>query len=69
MLTWGNTTAHIAELHWRIWGPILYERPMEVVARALGSSPLVEEDTVGEGSSFAGSADMSGESSSDTESG
>lgn len=26
--------SHIAELHWRIWGPILYEQPMHVGGRA-----------------------------------
>ena len=28
--------AHIAELHWRVWGPILYQRPVDVVGRELG---------------------------------
>lgn len=36
-------TSHIAELHWRIWGPILYEQPMHVGGRAEGHTSLIEE--------------------------
>lgn len=43
--------AHIAELHWRVWGPILYERPMHVVGRALGGIASVEEGLDEPGSS------------------
>ena len=43
--------AHIAELHWRVWGPILYERPMHVVGRALGDNSSVEEGLDEQGSS------------------
>ena len=27
--------SHIAELHWRVWGPILYEQPLRARSRAL----------------------------------
>ena len=47
--------AHIAKLHWRVWGPILYEQPMHVVGRALDNRPLhVDEVRDSEGSSRAG---------------
>ena len=32
--------SHIAEIHWRIWGPILYERPMHVGGRAMSHTSL-----------------------------
>lgn len=35
--------SHIAELHWRIWGPILYEQPVHVGGRAMGHTSLAEE--------------------------
>lgn len=40
--------AHIAELHWRVWGPILYQRPMHVVRSGLGNLSPVEEDLDGQ---------------------
>ncbi len=58
--------AHIAELHWRIWGPILYERPVHVVGRALGHETPVEEGQDGEGSSHCGENSESDELPRDT---
>ena len=46
--------AHIAELHWRVWGPILYQLPMHVVGRGLGNTSPVEEGLSGQGSSQSG---------------
>ena len=43
--------AHIAELHWRVWGPILYQRPVHVLERELGHRAPVEEGSDGPGSS------------------
>lgn len=43
--------SHIAELHWRIWGPILYEQPVHVGRRALGHTTAIEEGLHGKRSS------------------
>ena len=57
---------HIAELHWRVWGPILYEQPMHVVGRAMGNGPLVEGASIGEGTSLSVSSNELGESRTNT---
>lgn len=43
--------SHIAELHWRVWGPILYEQPVHDGRRAWGHAPPIEEGLHGNGSS------------------
>ena len=40
--------SHIAELHWRVWGPILYEQPVRVGRRALGHTLPIEEGLHGQ---------------------
>ena len=54
--------AHIARLHWQIWGPILYEQPMQVVGRALDNRPHIDEVQDSEGSSHAGESNEPDES-------
>ena len=54
--------AHIAELHWRVWGPILYQRPLDVVGRELGYISPVEEGRNGQGSPHSIGFDESEES-------
>ena len=51
--------AHIAKLHWRVWGPILYERPMHAVGGALDNRPHVDEVRDGEGSLHSGDSNES----------
>ena len=58
--------AHIAELHWRTWGPILYQQPLDVVCEALGRRSSVEEDANESGSLHSSSYDESEEWLSDT---
>ncbi len=58
--------SHIAELHWRVWGPILYERPVHVVGRPLGHEIPVEEGQDGDGSSHCGEVSESDELPRDT---
>lgn len=51
--------AHIAELHWRVWGPILYEQPIHVAGSASGDISSVEEDVDGQGSSESNESEAS----------
>lgn len=53
--------SHIAELHWRIWGPILYEQPLHIRGRALSHTTLIEEDLQGQRSPPPHTANESGE--------
>lgn len=52
--------SHMAELHWRIWGPILYEQPLRVGGRASGHASPIEEGLNGQGSSSSRTTDESG---------
>ena len=54
--------SHIAELHWRVWGPILYEQPLYVGGRASGHTTLLEKDLHGQGSSHCRRTSEAGES-------
>lgn len=53
--------SHIAELHWRIWGPILYEQPLRNGGRELGDASPIEESLHGQGSSSSRRTSESGE--------
>ena len=53
--------SHIAELHWRIWGPILYEQPLRIGGRELGHASPIEESLHGQGSSSSRRTSESGE--------
>lgn len=43
--------SHVAELHWRVWGPVLYEQPLHVGRRALGHTSPIEENLRSKGTS------------------
>lgn len=55
--------AHIAELHWRVWGPILYQRPVDVVGRELGHRYPVAEGLDSRGSPHSSGSEESSRSS------
>ena len=55
--------AHIAELHWRVWGPILYQRPVDVVGRELGHRYPIAEGLDSRGSPHSSALEESSESS------